>query len=145
MVLFVLLAFVSGLLVGLSRQINGRLSLSGSPLNASFWNHLIGFGALTALGLMVGGLIPENVAEVPQWAWLGGPIGVIFVASGSWLIARIGAANTALLVIAGQMVTGVILDLALGTQGSIWPRAVGVGLILCGALLTQRPKTLQPR
>lgn len=139
MTVFVLLAFAAGLCVSLSRQINGRLSLSGTPLRASFWNHIVGFVAITLVGLVVGGLLPPSGVEVPVWAWFGGPVGVVFVASGSWLIARIGAANTAMLVIAGQMVTGVVLDLLSGATGAILPRALGVVLILCGMALTQRP------
>ncbi|SMY05978.1 DMT family transporter [Flavimaricola marinus] len=138
MVVFVLLAVSAGICVGLSRQVNGRLALSGSPMQASFWNHIVGFGALTLVGLIVGGLLPPAEADIPVWAWFGGPIGVVFVASGSWLIARIGAANTALLVIAGQMVTGVVLDMITGAPGNLLPRVAGVVLILCGMALTNR-------
>ena len=134
----ILYAVLAGLLVGLSRQLNGRLALSGSPLIASFWNHLVGFIALTALGLAIGGLIPAGAATAPWYAYIGGPIGVVFVASGSWLIPRIGAVNTALLVIGGQMVSGVVLDLARGTPSTLWASALGVVLILGGMTLTQR-------
>lgn len=138
MAVFVLLALGAGVCISLSRQINGRLALSGSPMRASFWNHIVGFGALSLVGLLIGGLIPNDVADIPLWAWFGGPIGVVFVASGSWLIARIGAAQTALLVIAGQMVTGVLLDLLTGAPGALWMRSLGVALILAGMVLTNR-------
>lgn len=138
MILPILYAVLAGLLVGLSRQLNGRLALSSSPLIASFWNHIVGFVALTALGLAIGGLIPAGAADAPWHAYIGGPIGVIFVASGSWLIPRIGAVNTALLVIGGQMVSGVVLDFARGAPGTVWASALGVVLILGGMALTQR-------
>ena len=138
MTIFIAYAIAAGLLVGLSRQLNGRLSLSSSPLIASFFNHLIGFVFLTALGLALGSLPVPGAASTPWWAFFGGPIGVIFVASGSWLIARIGAVNTALLVIGGQMVSGVALDLARGIPMTLWASTLGVALILAGAALTQR-------
>ena len=138
MTIFIAYAIAAGLLVGLSRQLNGRLSLSTSPLIASFFNHLIGFIFLTALGLALGNLLVPGAASTPWWAFFGGPIGVIFVASGSWLIARIGAVNTALLVIGGQMVSGVALDLARGIPMTLWASMLGVALILAGAALTQR-------
>ena len=103
MILWIAMAFAGGLFVSLSRQINGRLSLSSSPLMASFWNHIVGFAVLTVIGIIVGGLIPPGAADAPWLAFIGGPIGVIFIASGSWLIPRIGAVNTALLVISGQI------------------------------------------
>jgi transporter family-2 protein len=137
MSLMILMAVMGGMLVSVSRSINGRLSLSGSPLKASFWNHLVGFALLTALGLALDGLAPAGLAEAPPLAWAGGTLGVIFVASGSWLIGRIGAVNTAMLVIAGQMVSGVVLDAALGLTGQ-WPLTLlGVALILMGMYLTQ--------
>ena len=138
MTLWIAIASLAGVLVGVSRQINGRLSLSTSPLIASFWNHAVGFAALTALGLFVGGLIPPGAADAPWYDFIGGPIGVVFVAAGSWLIARIGAVNTALLVIGGQMVSGVALDLLRTVSPNLWASALGVILILGGVALTQR-------
>lgn len=138
MIVSVIFAILAGVLVGLSRQINGRLALSTAPLIASFWNHLVGFVALSMLGLIIGGLIPPGAATAPWHAYVGGPIGVVFVAAGSWLIARIGAANTALLVISGQMVSGVALDLLRQVPTTLWASALGVVLILAGSVLTQR-------
>lgn len=138
MILWISMAFAGGVFVALSRQINGRLSLSNSPLIASFWNHIVGFVVLTLLGLAIGGLLPEGAADAPWYAFIGGPIGVVFIASGSWLIPRIGAVNTALLVISGQMVSGVVLDLFSNQPPKIWASALGVLLILAGMALTQR-------
>ena len=70
--------------------------------------------------------------------FIGGTIGVIFVASGSWLIARIGAINTAMLVIGGQMISGVLLDLARGASQNLTASIAGVALILAGMALTQK-------
>lgn len=86
MIVWIAMAFTGGVFVALSRQVNGRLSLSNSPLIASFWNHIVGFGVLTVIGLIVGGLIPPGAADAPWLAFIGGPIGVVFIASGSWLI-----------------------------------------------------------
>jgi transporter family-2 protein len=138
MIVPVLFAFTAGLLVILSRQVNGRLSLSTTPLISSFWNHLVGFVFLTVLGLALGGLIPDNIAEIPWWVFTGGALGVIFVASGSWLITRIGAVNSTLLVISGQMVSGVLFDWARGIPVTLWASALGVLMIFAGMALTQR-------
>lgn len=140
MILFIFYAVLAGVLVSLSRQLNGRLALSTTPLIASFWNHLVGFALLTVLGLSIGGLVTEGAMQTPWWAFLGGPVGVIFVASGSWLISRIGAINTALLVIGGQMVFGVVFDLLRGAPVTLWASALGVLLILAGVALTQRSR-----
>jgi transporter family-2 protein len=138
MIVPIFLAFTAGLLVILSRQINGRLSLSTTPLMASFFNHLVGFAFLTLIGIATGGLIPSNASDIPWWIYLGGPLGVIFVAAGSWLITRIGAINSTLLVISGQMVSGVILDYLRGMPVTLWASVLGVVLIFAGMTLTQR-------
>lgn len=134
----ILFALLAGILVSLSRQLNGRLALSTSALIASFWNHAVGFAVLTVLGLLIGGLWPQGALDAPWYAYLGGTIGVIFVASGSWLIARIGAINTAMLVIGGQMVSGVLLDIARGATDNLPLSILGVALIIAGMALTQK-------
>lgn len=138
MILPVIFAFSVGLLIILSRQVNGRLSLSSTAMISSFFNHFVGFVVLTALGLVIGGLIPENLSTIPWWVYTGGAFGVVFVASGSWLITRIGAVNSTLLVMAGQMVTGVLFDVVRGVPVTLWASVLGIVLILAGMALTQR-------
>lgn len=133
-------AFASGLLVGLSRQLNGRLSQFTSPLISSFWNHIVGFALLCLFGAIVGGLFLPGWSETPWWAYLGGPVGVVFIAAGSWLISKIGATQSALLVIAGQMISGVAFDYARGAPMSLPASAIGVLLIIGGVMLTQKER-----
>ncbi len=140
MIWFVLIAFLGGASVSLSRQINGRLSLSTSAMHASFWNHIVGFGLLTLMALVFGGLFTPGIKDIPFWAYLGGTVGVVFIALSSWLVAKIGAAQTALLIIAGQMISGVVLDILTGAPGNPAARTAGVALILAGMWLSQRKR-----
>ena len=144
MIWFVLIAFLGGASVSLSRQINGRLSLSTSALHSSWWNHVVGLVLLTLIALAFGGLFTPGAADAPWWAYLGGTIGVVFIALSSWLVARIGAAQTALLIIAGQMISGVVLDLIRGAPGNPVARVAGVALILGGMWLSQSAKPADP-
>ena len=132
MIIFASLAVFAGVLVSLSRQINGRLALSTSAMESSFWNHLVGLVFITVIALLVGGLFAGEPQAAPWWAYLGGTVGVVFIAAGSWLISKIGAAKTALLIIAGQMVFGVLIDVVMGAPGNLWARILGVSLILTG-------------
>jgi transporter family-2 protein len=141
MAIFILMAFVGGVCVSLSRALNGRLSLATSPLAESLWNHVVGLAVLaaaaTALAGGIGGPLALALDRAPATAWIGGPLGVIFGASGSWLISRIGAANTALMVIAGQMVSGVALDLLRGLPVDLPASGAGVALIVAGTWIAQ--------
>ncbi|KQY42439.1 DMT family transporter [Rhizobium sp. Root483D2] len=138
MTIFVLCACLAGILVSLSRQLNGRLSFATSPLIASFWNHLVGFGLLTAVGLAIGGLIPAGALDAAWYAYLGGPVGVVFVAAGSWVITRIGAMNTALMIIGGQMTGSVAINLLKSAESTFWMASLGVVLIIAGMIVSQR-------
>jgi transporter family-2 protein len=137
MVWFATLAFVAGLLVSLSRQLNGSLSLSTSALHSSVWNHIVGLVFITVLAVLAGGLFAGTPTEAPRFAYFGGPIGVVFIAASSWAITKIGAAQTAMLIIAGQMIFGVLLDIVLGASGNMTARIVGVSLILAGMWLAR--------
>ncbi|MBE3640568.1 DMT family transporter [Mangrovicoccus algicola] len=134
----ILLALAAGMLVTLSRQINGRLARDSSAMGSSFWNHLVGFAALALCAVMAGSVWPAGAAQAPPHAWIGGAIGVIFVAGGSWLIPRLGAALTGGLLIAGQMLSGVALDVIRGEGGAPLLQGAGVALILAGVVLARR-------
>jgi transporter family-2 protein len=134
---FAALAVFGGVLVSLSRQLNGRLSLSTSALHSSYWNHVVGLVFITVVGVVAGGLFTGDPWGAPWWAYLGGPIGFVFIAASSWAITRIGAAQTALLIIAGQMISGVIVDVFLGTAGNTLARVIGVVLILAGMIVAR--------
>jgi transporter family-2 protein len=71
-------------------------------------------------------------------------VGVLFIAASSWAITRIGAAQTAMLIIAGQMISSVILDLVLGAPGHTTARIAGVVLILAGMWLSRRARAPKP-
>lgn len=141
MLWFAGVAILGGVLVSLSRQINGRLAMSLSALHSSYWNHLVGLLAVTAFGLVFGGLFIGDPWGAPWWAYLGGPIGFVFIAASSWAVTRIGAAQTALLIIAGQMIFGVLLDIARDTAGNPTARIIGIALILAGMIVARSAPT----
>lgn len=138
MSVFITMALIGGMLVTLSRQVNGRLALSGSALRSSFWNHAVGFLVLATYTFFAASFWPAGASEAPLWAWLGGVFGVVFITGGSWLIPRLGAALTGGLLVAGQMLSGVALDLLRGIEGSAWMRIAGVLLILLGVWFSKR-------
>ncbi|MFH5774917.1 DMT family transporter [Paracoccus broussonetiae] len=138
MTAMILFAFIAGMLVTLSRQLNGRLAIQTSALRSSFWNHAVGFGALAVVTLLAGSFWPEGASGAPWLAWVGGAVGVAFVGGGSWLIPRLGAAMTGGLLVAGQMLSGVAMDIARGQDAVLWMQVAGIALILGGVFLSRR-------
>ena len=142
----ILLALLAGVLIGLSRQINGRLGLTSGALGASFWNHAVGFAALTLIALAAIGWTGLDAirpallaaADAPWRVYMAGPLGVAFVAGSSIAVLRIGAVRAATLIIAGQMLAGVALDVWRGTAGAPAATLLGVAIILAGVAIGNR-------
>lgn len=133
----VLIALAGGAAVGMSRSINGRLTMDRGAFRASFWNHAIGFLLLTAYVLLFHRIGLAMLGDVPAWAFTGGTIGAVFVAISSYVFPRIGAARSGLLIIGGQMVTGLFIDYVRGTTEFGIGQPAGVALILLGIYLTR--------
>ncbi|WP_434633670.1 DMT family transporter [Chromobacterium sp. CV08] len=147
MLLFMTLAIVNGLCIGGSRSINGKLAQHDGALAASFWNHLGGFLFLS-LSLAGGAAALHLPLDAPWTAWCGGVIGAVFVALNGYALPRLGTMKTALLVIAGQMLAGVLIDRLAGVGGRSAPaQLAGVALILLGLYASRRhpPNTPAPR
>jgi transporter family-2 protein len=138
MLYFMTLALINGLCIGGSRAINGKLAQHHGALAASFWNHLGGFVFLSLL-LGCGAAALHLPQHAPWTAWCGGVIGAGFVALNSFVLPRLGALKTALLVIAGQMLTGVLFDRLAGqSRQSALVQLAGIALITVSLYVSKR-------
>ena len=52
----------------------------------------------------------EFVQSHPAWIWIGGLLGPVYVTSNVFLFPRLGAVQTVILPILGQILTGVVID-----------------------------------
>ncbi len=111
--MLILYAILNGLFVGLARTFNGRLAGHHNPLYASWMNHLIGFLFLTAIIFLTTGF-SAPASTIPSYLYLGGIIGALYVTLNAFIVNRLGITQSTLLVIAGQLLMSVILDLMLG-------------------------------
>lgn len=154
----IFLALLNGVFIGLSRSLNGQLSQKKGPFKASFYNHLIGF---LALSLLIISFNHSFVMSLPAWQidtwylYFGGLIGALYVALNSYVLNQLGAMKAALLVISGQMLTGLIIDwgllnstLNLFDLSGLLPLLMqisGVVLIILGIALSQKKPTYQAK
>lgn len=139
-----LLLLLAGAMTAIQGPSNARLSLGlGSVINGAFFSFIIGTIALGIIAMFLH-VRPESqaVRSIPWWGWIGGLYGCLFVTSIAWGIPKLGVATTMTLVVAGQLILGVILDHygALGTpaQPISMARLGGILLIIGGALLVRR-------
>ena len=133
----VVIALLGGAAVGMSRSINGRLTMTRGPFVASVWNHAIGFLLLTVYILLVHRVGLPLLGQTPAFFFFGGVIGAVFVAISSYVFPRLGAARSGLLIIGGQMMTGLLIDYLRGTAEFHIGQPAGVALILAGIYLTR--------
>jgi transporter family-2 protein len=131
------LALLNGILIGVSRAINGHLGRKIGAIRTAFWVHLIGFPFLTIIGVApyCGAMRLET--GVPLNAWFGGALGVLFVAFNSHVVPRLGASQTTSFVVAAQMITSVAIDSAgWPISGETVIAAAGAMLIVAGVWLS---------
>lgn len=83
----------------------------------------------------------SDLAAVPWTAWLGGLIATTYIVAVVFLVPRLGVGSTAVLIIAGQLVTALALDHfgAFGAAQSpaTLSRIAGAGLVLAGATIVR--------
>ena len=131
------IALAGGAAVGMSRSLNGRLTMDKGAFSSSFWNHFIGFLLLTVYIVLFHRVGIAMLSETPPFFYVGGVIGAVFVAISSYVFPRIGANRSALLIIGGQMIAGLAIDYLRGTAQFSIGQPAGVSLILIGIYLTR--------
>ncbi len=121
--------------------VNGAFGERIGTLEATAFNIFVSAFILAGIVLVAragfGGVL-EGVRQ-PAWLWLGGVAGAFVVGTITFAGPRIGALATIALLIAGQLVMGVVID-HFGMFGVeriplAWTRVAGVVLLAGGALL----------
>ena len=145
MLLFLIFALLAGVILPVQAGVNAQLRVTlGSPLAAALVSFVVGIAGL--LGLVAVLQVPLPVGSAwsrsPAWHWIGGLLGAAYVAIATVLAPKLGAATLVAAVVAGQMLTSIVLD-QYGLIG--YPphpltavRALGVVLVVAGVILIQR-------
>lgn len=147
--LFLLIGISIGALFTCQSGINAHLrSHLEHPIQAAFFSFLTGTVILASicLGLYIDSpqaWFKNGISQVPLWAWAGGMIGAFNVSCAILLAPRLGAILLALSMIAGQILTSVLLE-NFGAFG--YPRIpltsnrlIGAALVFVGILIVVWP------
>ena len=136
---FILLALLLGVVLSVHLGMNAQVgAILRNPRmgNAIFW--IIGAVTATVIGLTAWDpSLFGALREVPVWLFAAGAMGAALVFGIAWVIPQIGAGTFFVLLIAGQVITGMILS-HLGALGSpVEPitmiKVLGVLLLVAGA------------
>ena len=143
--MLLLIALAVGGLIPIQTAANSRLRASVGnkpvmPALISFSSAL--FFAVVATTVLRGNPVPQFSADVPWWGWLGGVMGVCFVLGNILLFPRLGALETVVLPILGQVVMGLLVD-RFGLLGApampvSWMRVLGAAVVFAGIVVVLR-------
>ncbi len=110
----VIVALMAGLAIAVQQAINGRVGAAAHNAWTAAWlNFTLGtvmLGAVLGLAWSVTDFDPGPLPAGPWWLYLGGSIGVLFIAAAAWIVQRLGVLLFALLTITGQLSGALILD-----------------------------------
>lgn len=139
-----LAAVCAGFIIPVQSAANSRLRLSvgGKPVVSALISFTVALAASVAVtAALRGNPVPDVAAAAGTgwWVWLGGVMGVCFIVGNILLFPRIGAVQTMVLPILGQLVMGMLVD-RFGLFGapvhSVGPgRVLGALVVLAGIAL----------
>jgi bacterial/archaeal transporter family-2 protein len=145
MILFLLLALAAGALLPVQAGLNAQLRLAlGSPVAAALVSFLVGTVGLTTIALMLRTPLPlaRAWASTTPLQWSGGLIGALYVLAAIVLAPKLGAATLIAAVVAGQMLTSLLLDqyglVGFPVHSLTLVRFLGAALVIAGVVLIQR-------
>ena len=145
MILFLLLALAAGVLLPVQAGLNAQLrSALGSPIAAALVSFLVGTAGLATVALLLRTPLPlgRAWAATSPWEWSGGLIGAVYVLAAIVLAPRLGAATLIAAVVAGQMITSLVLDqyglVGFPVHSMTLGRLLGAALVIGGVVLIQR-------
>lgn len=140
----ILTSLICGILLTVQVAANRQLGTAlHSPLAAASISFLVGLVALVGLTLILRQAPPlSHGVQAPWWAWMGGLMGAVYVASTIILMPRLGAAALMSLVIGGQLMAALALDhygwLGVSRHAFNLPRLAGAGMLVAGVTLMLR-------
>lgn len=111
--IYIIMAFLAGILVIISMIINSNLSKEIGTFQGAFVNYSVGlfFAILVFLiSRSYSTIDSKSFMGIPFWAYLGGALGLVIVCISNVIIPKIPTIYTTLLIFTGQLFCGILID-----------------------------------
>jgi transporter family-2 protein len=141
--IYYILAIIAGIMLSTQAGINAQLrTVVGNPVMAALVSFLVGSFALLLYVLLFSkqsvGLM-QSLQDMSLYKWTGGIIGALYVTGVIIVAPRIGATNTAGLIVAGQILFALFLDhyglLGFAQHSVNYMRMAGAILLIAGVFM----------
>ena len=117
----VALAGLAGAIVGVQRALNGLINEhSGQSFTTSLLNFIMGSSALgiaLLIAVAIGKVEFVALPAGPWWIYMGGTIGVIYIAFTSTIVQHLGVLTFTLFSTGGQLIGALFIDIYSPTEG----------------------------
>ena len=137
--LIILIGLAGGIAVGLQSPLASMISQRLGLLESVFIIH-IGGAIIALIPMLIYGSKLGLWRSLPWYALFAGVIGLMVIGAISYMIPRVGVAPALIILLAGQLLMGVVLD-HFGWLGTMQrpldlARVVGILVVLAGVWLT---------
>ena len=136
----VVMGCVAGAIVGVQRALNGQINEHSKNSLATTWlNFATGLTFLSCL-LVFTTLGGDNLGKFPTspwWVYLGGAIGILYIAFASTIVQEIGVLAFTLFTTGGQLIGSLLIDVIAPTNGNIvsWYLVSGILMTYLGVVI----------
>jgi transporter family-2 protein len=138
--LAIFLAIVAGGWVGVQRALNGQINnYSNKSFATSQLNFITGTSFLLLL-LILRSLFTDhsimNFASGPWWMFLGGSMGVVYIAFSAVAVQHLGVLDFTLFSVGGMLFGSLLIDIFAPTQGTVisWYLIAGILITYLGVI-----------
>jgi transporter family-2 protein len=145
------LAFFAGSWVGVQRALNGRINSHSNKSFATSWLNFITGTSFLLFLLLLRSLITDhsilNFQTAPWWMFLGGSIGVIYIALSSHIVQHLGVLEFTLFSVGGMLIGSLLIDLLFPTSGTVISPFLIIGIMMAylGSFVNSKPRALTKR
>ena len=139
-IIIILIGLMGGISVGIQAPLSSMISQRLGVMESVFIIH-IGGGIAALIPILYYGEGKLNqIRTVPWYALCAGIFGLVVIFSMSYMIPRIGVATALIILLAGQLLIGTILDhfgfLGAAVRPLDFTRIFGLGVVLLGVWLS---------
>jgi transporter family-2 protein len=145
-ILAILLAVFAGGLVGVQRALNGQINYySKRSFATSQLNFITGTSFLLLLLILRSVFTDHSIMNFttgPWWMFLGGSIGVVYIAFSAAAVQQLGVLDFTLFSVGGMLVGSLLIDLVAPTAGTVisWYLIAGILLTYLGVIANSQTR-----